>query len=211
MSPTAASGHHLPNFFASAMLHGLEDLLGAHGVRALLRLAGLGQWVQSPPDASLGAEVDFAEFATLQASLADLYGERSARTMARRAGREIAQRTAELLEDISSLLEEPAFKALDAEERGARLLDALAQALSQASSRQDRVEHVAGSLRYVAAVCPDCWGRASDQPLCAVTTGWLEGVLSLLEGWESPSIQEVACAAMGADGCTFEVDRQGGT
>jgi len=211
MSPTAASGHHLPNFFASALLQGLEDLLGAHGVQALLRLADLGQWVQSPPDVSLSAEVDFAEFATLQASLADLYGNRSARTMARRAGREIAQRMAELLADISSLLEEPAVKALEVEERGARLLEALAQALNQASGRQDRVEYNAGSLRYVAAACPDCWGRTSGQPLCAVTSGWLEGLLSLLDGWESASIQEVACVAMGADRCTFEVNRHGGT
>lgn len=209
MSPPPASGHHLPNLMAHAFFQGLEDLMGAHGVRATLRLAKLEAWVESPPGPTLEAKVDFAELAALLAALADLYGDRAAQTMTRRAARVVGERLVEALPALSTLMADEAFQTLDLHNRGTRLLETLAQALSEEGGRQDRVEPGPGRLVYIAEVCPDCWGRSGKDPLCAATAGWLEGTLSRLEGWEGGSVVEVACVAMGAPHCSFEVHLPG--
>ena len=68
-------------------LDAIGDLIGAHGLAALLRLAGLHAWAVELPPYTDDLAVDFGDIAVLSEKLELMYGPGGGRALSVRAGR----------------------------------------------------------------------------------------------------------------------------
>lgn len=178
-------------------LDALAEVMGHHGLQALLRLAGLEAWIDQPPTYDDALEVDFIDFAMLNKTLEDMYGPRGGRALALRAGR------ASFKEAITQMggsvgLAGAAFKMLPLRTRIKALLDAVVKGMSLQSSSVASVTEEGGKLFYHVNPCPACWGRTdADRPVCHGTVGFLQEALEWAGGGEEYQIEEAACSAAG--------------
>jgi len=205
--PIPKSGFYYPNRLTRSFLLALEDVMGRHGVSAILNFAGLSHWIHHYPDESLDRGVDFADFSTVGGALEEMYGPRAGRGLARRS----AWLTFDKVLRTSAALptaEDPAFAALPLLDRLRRGLTEMARWLSEFGDEQITMREVEGSLIYTVQRCPACWGRRSPSPTCAATQGLLEEAARYLSGGQSFRVVEVRCIAAGGDACEFQVETE---
>jgi predicted hydrocarbon binding protein len=199
------SGFNYPNRMARSFLLGLEDVMGRHGVSAILNLAGLSSWVRNYPDDSLDRGIDFADFSTIIGALEVMYGPRAGRGLARRS----SWLTFDTVICQSAALtspDEPERAALPAAERLQRGLEEMAHWLAEFGDERIAVRQAGESLLYAVQPCPVCWGRKSAAPTCAATAGLLEEAARHLTGGQMLRVQETECIAAGGGACEFRIE-----
>ena len=205
--PIPKSGFTYPNRLTRSFLLALEDVMGRHGVSAILNFAGLSQWIQHYPDDSLERGVDFADFSTIGGALEEMYGPRAGRGLARRS----AWLTFDSAVRPSAALpaaEDPALIALPLPDRLQRGLGEMARWLAEFGDEQITVQGGDGSLVYTVHRCPVCWGRKSTSPTCAATQGLLEEAVRYLSGGLSFRVFETRCIAAGGEACEFRIETE---
>lgn len=205
--PIPKSGYSYPNRLTRSFLLALEDVMGHHGVSAILNFAGLSSWINHYPDDSLERGVDFADFSTIGGALEEMYGPRAGRGLARRS----AWLTFDKVLLASAALpsaDDPAFHALPIPARFERGLTEMSHWLAEFGDEQITVREGEGVVIYSVQRCPVCWGRRSPTPTCAATTGMLEEAARYLSGGQSYRVVEARCLAAGGEACEFHIDTE---
>ncbi len=175
----------------------LRERLGDPTTDSLLRAAELGRYRTEPPTAMVPEEDVSALYRALRVRL----GEDEARESARLAGR----KTASYL--LANRIPRPAQTIL-------RLLPARFAAPALLASITKHSWTFAGSgtvsiakgppIRIAIEGCPICRGSAGKAPLCAYYAATFEGLFRTLVAARA-TVTEVACEALGAGGCVFEI------
>jgi hypothetical protein len=202
------SGLTYPNRGARAFLLGLEDLLGKHGLEALLKVASLGSWVEQRPPDTLDREVDFLQLTSLTEALNDLYGLRSGSGLARQANRTTFEKAWGNYSALAAFRDEQ-FLSLSLQRRLEAGGVALARVFNQISDLGIRFQSSDEDLTFEFENCPYCMGIESDRPVCGAATGWVEGFLKLIGAEDQFTVIETACAAAGGPRCIFTVTNSG--
>lgn len=205
--PIPKSGFTYPNRLARSFLLALEDVMGRHGVSAILNFAGLSHWIHHYPDDSLERGVDFADFSTIGGALEEMYGPRAGRGLARRSAWltfEKAVRTSAAL----PAAEDPALASLPLADRLLRGLAEMARWLSEFGDERISVRAGDDCLLYSVHRCPVCWGRKANSPTCAATQGLLEEAARYLSGGLNFRVVETRCIAAGDEACEFRVETE---
>ena len=70
--PPEKSGYYYPNKFARLTMEGMEEIMGRNGLKAILHLAGLPQYVDAMPPDNLDKGFDFADFTALNIALEEM-------------------------------------------------------------------------------------------------------------------------------------------
>ncbi len=205
---TQAEERFYPNKIGRLYLLSLEDVMGEHGVSALLNMAGFPEYVRNYPPNDLRKEFPFTHLSKISQALEAMYGARGARGMELRAGRHAFELG--LLEfgplvgaaDLAMKLMPLAMKAKIALSLTARTFD-------QFSDQVTRVEEEGDKFLYIIEKCPVCWGdRTSEEPVCHVARGILEQALHWVSGGKTFRVEEVECVAAGGQACVFEIDKK---
>ena len=71
--------YYYPNKMGRIVLVAMEEIMGHHGVNAVLNLAKLSHLVNNYPPNNLKLGFTFSEFSAIQQTLDDMYGERGGR------------------------------------------------------------------------------------------------------------------------------------
>ncbi len=178
----------------------LQAAIGAGGCADLMRRCGLQAHVQSPP----GQMVDEADVVALHRGMRAELGLTRARALSREAG----LRTGDYL--LANRIPRPMCWLLP------RLPAALASRVLLAAITRHAwtfcgngvfsVQHPAAGLplRLTIANCATCRGEQASEPLCDYYAATFERLYGRLVHPQT-QVQEVACAAMGAPACVFEV------
>src|SRR3989304_1639556 len=87
MQPIPISGFANSNKYGRITLLALEEVMGKHGVNAILNLARLSHFVDNYPPANLERQFDFAYTSSLMGALEGMDGLRGGRVFALRAGK----------------------------------------------------------------------------------------------------------------------------
>ncbi len=183
----------------------ISEVIGEHGLHAVLRLANLEAWITAPPDYNDELQVNFADFARLNHVLEEMYGPRGGRALALRAGRAAFKVAIEQLGAAVGLAG-AAFKLLPARTRLKRLLDAIIKGMSKQSTAQTYLTEEDDKLLYHVKPCPACWGRHQERsPVCHGTVGFLLEALEWAGLMDEYEVEEVSCAATQdhAEECVF--------
>jgi predicted hydrocarbon binding protein len=197
---------YYPNRFAGDLLLAMEEVMGRHGLDAILASAGLTALSSNPPPNTLDRAFDFAHLSKINAALDDLYGARGGRGMALRTGR--AWFALGLIQ-FGALrgIADPAFRALPLEDRSRVSLKALADIFSNFTDQTSRVEEDANAFRFIVHPSPFAYGRTTDRPVCHPLVGLLQEHQRWASNGREYVVRETQCAASGDDHCVFLINK----
>jgi predicted hydrocarbon binding protein len=186
----------------------MEEVIGRAGVSAVLNLSGLSSLVKPsmPLFPEEGVLISYHDLSDTQDTLEQLYGLRSGRGLALKAGRalftiSLRQYGRELgLLDKEFRLQPPVVKI----QAGLRRLACF---FSQTGDSAVRLEEDPRHFHWIVDNCPLCWGRRSDVPICHMQVGMLQEFFYWASGGKNYAIEETECSAMGARACAFSIDK----
>jgi predicted hydrocarbon binding protein len=205
MSPEP-SGLYYPNRLARAFFVAMDDVMGKHGLSALLQLAGMSQFEGAFPPDNLERTFDFAYISALHVALEDMYGQRGGRGMALRIG---SAAFAQGFKNFGALrsLSDPRFRSQPLERRIELGLKALAHVLTHFTDQTSSMGAQERTFTFHCELSPFAYGRVSDKPVCHAMVGMLQECLRLASNGYEFYVRETACRACGDTECTFRINK----
>jgi predicted hydrocarbon binding protein len=208
MEQIPKSGFYYANKFTLIALQAYEDVMGKNGLNSILNLAGLNHLVDNYPPDNLEREFDFADFTAIHIALEEMYGPRGGRGLALRAGRATFN---DVLKNFGALagVGDLAFKVLPLQAKLRIGLPSAAKIFSQVTDQLSTVSEVEGEFLWTIHRCPICWSRANlDKPVCYISTGLLQAMLTWVSGGLEFRVNESKCHAMGDEVCEFVIQKE---
>ncbi len=202
-SVDAFRGLHYPNKIGRLCLLSLEEVMGRNGVKALLRLGGLNEYIDEYPPNDLKKEFPFEAIAALETALQTMYGPRGARGLELRAGR-VAFTLG--LKEFGPLLgmADLALKLMPVTMKLKIVLNATAQTFDRFSDQASHVEEE--RTKFVYHITKDPSSLRSDPGLnFYIARGILEEATAWVSGGRRFSVEQVSSIAMGAPTTSFEI------
>lgn len=207
MEQIPGSGYFYANKFTRVALEAYESVMGKNGLNAILNLAGLGHLVEHYPPDNLDREFEFSDFTALHIALEEMYGPRGGRGLALRAGRATFNN---MLRNFGALagVNDLSFQALPLQSRLNICLPVTARIFSQITDQLTTVEESGDAYIWSVQRCPICWSRSgADKPVCNLTTGLLQALLTWVSGGLEFNIHESRCCAIGDELCEFVIQK----
>jgi predicted hydrocarbon binding protein len=206
-----STGDTAQYFFPSKMgrivLLSLEETMGSNGINAILNLARLQHRIGNYPPNNFDNEFSFEELGRISQALDEMYGPRSGRGLARRAGRACFRFG---VKDFGPVLgfADLAFRVLPL---GIKLkvgIEVLAETFNKYTDHQVRVEEDEQYFHWSIQRCGVCWGRVTDSPCCHLAVGLLEEGLYWVSSGRNFYVEEVSCIAAGDQDCHILVGKR---
>ncbi len=180
-----------------------EEVMGTNGLNAVLRLSGLGRFVDNLPPENLEAGIQASEYAQLNQAIEEFYG-RGGKGMLRRIGKASFQYAVKEQPTLLGVAG-TALKLLPQKQRIKFILNSMVGALKKSNAQVEAwVDEENGKLAYVESSCAICHSRTSEKPICYLYLGSLGEAVHWATGKEHKII-ETHCMAKGDEYCRFEV------
>jgi len=193
-------------------LKAIEDVAGEKGLGIILRSAGLERLVGNYPPRDLKfSDLTYRDYALLNKATVDFYG-RAAKGFAVRIGRTSARFS---IEDQDRLfgLASLALKLLPTNmqqrmgfQQYVNGFKKLYQVINY--DLQVRFEEQPDKFIFAQHDCAACAGLQADRPICWIFEGALTEGGHYVTGGKVFEIAEVACRALGAPECVWEVSKK---
>jgi hypothetical protein len=208
MQQIPKSGFYNTNKFARIALQAYEEVMGKNGLNAILNLAGLSNLIDNYPPDNQERQFDFADYTAIHVGLEELYGPRGGRGLALRAGHSTFS---DVFKDYGALagVSDLAFKVLPLQTKIRIGLPAAARIFSQVSDQLTSVDETDDAFIWTIHRCPTCWSRqGADKPVCYITTGLLQAMLTWVSGGSEFRVNESKCCAIGDTVCEFVIQKE---
>ena len=198
---------YYPNKMGRIVLTAMENIMGRHGVNAVLNLAHLHHLVNNYPPNNLDLGFTFDDFSLIQQTIEDMYGVRGGRGLALRAGRETWKFALKEFMPVLGITD-LAFRTLPLGIKIKIGLDVFAQTFNRFSDQQVRLGEDERGYLWIIEQCPICWKRTSEMPCCHLAIGLLEQSLDWVSRGRRFLVQEVECIAKGDETCTIVISKK---
>ena len=198
-APTDGS---FPGKMGRIVLLSLKDVMGEKALNTVLAMARLQEYVGNFPPNNFEKRFSFDEMARLLQALEQMYGVRSGRGLARKAGHTSFRLGVRDFGPVLGLAD-LAFRILPLGMRLRVGLEVLAETFNKYTDHAVRVEEDERHFRWTVDRCGMSWGRRSDAPCCHLSVGVLEEALYWVSGGRSFYVEEVACVAAGDPACVI--------
>jgi len=187
-----------PNVWGRSILTAAEEILGQKGVNALLNLAGLPEYINNYPADNIKKEFPFEHVAALQEALREMYGTKGARVFATKGGEQTFNHSLEKYDKVQKAARAAMAVGTMRTQMKAGLLF-FARFFNTVSDQKVRVEEDETHWKWIIEVCPMCWGKTSDEPICHLAVGVLNSASRWATGGETLRIKAVQCKGNGAE------------
>ena len=191
------------NSLVRQALTSMEEVMGEHGLNAILKSCGLDKFVDNYPPNDLEPSIKATQYAQLNQAIEDFYG-RGGRGMLIRVGKASFQygvREQAALLGIAGV----ALKVMPEKKRIKFILNGMADALKKSNPEVDAyLDESDGKLAYVESTCAICNGRHSETSICYLYVGSVSEAVKWATG-KDYEIIETHCIAKGDEYCRFEV------
>ncbi len=202
----------LPNSYMCWALGAIEEVAGKNGLAVILREAGLEALKDNfPPDNDDFDGLTMGQYADLNAAVLNFFG-RAARSMSMRVGRVSSRQGLEKQAELFNVVALTALKVMPLKLQmklgQSRLYDGFHK-LYAAHDQQfvGRIKDDGDAWLHIRETCTNCAGKATEEPMCWLTTGTLHELTQWLTGKEF-EIVETECRAMGAPACVWRVSKK---
>ena len=200
---TAREDAVIINSLVRQALTSMQEVMGDHGLNAVLKSCDLERFVGNFPPNNLEPSIKASQYAQLNQAIEDFYG-RGGKGILRRIGKASFQygvREQAALLGIAGV----ALKVLPEKQRIKFILNGLADALKKSNAQVNAwLDESGGKLAYVDATCAICNGRHSDHQICHLYIGSVSEAVQWATGKEY-EVTETHCTAKGDEYCRFEV------
>jgi hypothetical protein len=199
-------GLHYPNKIGRLSFVSLEEVMGENGVKALLRLAELPQFIDAYPPNDLKKEFPFEAIAATSVALGTMYGPKGARGLELRAGR-VAFTLG--LKEFGPLLgmADLALKLMPITMKLKIVLNAVAQTFDRFSDQSSHVEEEKD--RFLYHVTRDPSSLRSDPGLnFFIARGILEESTAWVSGGRRFAVEQISSIALGDKTTAFTIGKE---
>jgi predicted hydrocarbon binding protein len=174
------------------LMDATEDVIGEHGLKALLNFAKMPYLFENKPDYGYDKNYTDEEYSRMIISYYDLLGIPGAKSVFRMIGKAIVKRTTGL-----GLFD--SIKEFPPEERLFKGIELYAMV-----SGRGRVFIEDGVIVYDNNACSTCFNIENDTPVCTIVSGFLDDML-VWSGVKGKRSVETQCKAMGHETCRYEI------
>jgi predicted hydrocarbon binding protein len=195
-----------PNIWGRSILTSAEEILGENGVKALLNLARMQQYIGNYPPDNIRKAFPFSHVARLQQALYDMYGSRGARVFATRGGEETFRHSMDKYDKVQRAAQ-AAMSIGSTEVRHRMGLQFFSKFFNTVSDQVVRIQEDDSYWYWIIETCPMCWEREADEPVCHLGVGVLNAASFWATGGKRFRIAETKCIAMGDDVCVYTIDK----
>jgi hypothetical protein len=180
-----------------------QEVMGDHGLSAVLRASGLERFIGNFPPDNLEPSIQASQYARLNQAIEDFYG-RAGKGMLRRIGRASFQygvREQAALLGVAGV----ALKFLPERQRIKFILNGMVNALKKSNPQVNAwVDESGDRLAYIESTCAICHSRQSETPICYLYVGSIGEAVQWATGKEH-QVTETHCLAKGDPYCRFEI------
>jgi len=191
------------NSLVRQALTSMQEVMGDHGLNAVLKSCGLDRFIGNFPPNNLEPSIKASQYAQMNQAIEDFYG-RGGKGILRRIGKASFQygvREQAALLGIAGV----ALKVLPEKQRIKFILNGMADALKKSNAQVNAwLDESGDKLAYVDATCAVCNNRHSDHSICYLYIGSVSEAVQWATGKEFEVI-ETHCMAKGDEYCRFEV------
>ena len=196
-----------PNIWGRSILTSAEEILGENGVKALLNLAGLHEYIGNYPPDTIKKQFPFSHVARVQQGLYDMYGSKGARVFATRGGEETFKHSMNKYDKVQKAAQ-AAMSVGSTEVRHRVGLQFFSKFFNTVSDQVVRVQDDETYWYWIIERCPMCWERHADEPVCHLGIGVLNAASFWATGGKRFRIAETKCVAMGDEHCVYTIEKQ---
>lgn len=187
------------------ILLAIQDVVGKHGMEAILRQAKLPQYINNYPPRDMergGHELRY--LTQINRALFDVFGALGARAIMSRVGR---VRATSVIEEYA-LLASATKQAAKGVQRQMRVKSTLITAA------EDYGENLGTSVKIVEEGdvfywedlrCGNCIDWQSEEPVCFIAGGFIYGLVAWILEKEDFKVEEITCRAKGDSTCKHRV------
>lgn len=201
------SGFYVPNRIAYFMLDSLQDLMGEHGLNAVLHRASLPEYKILLPPNNMDRAFDFSDYAAVCEAVADTYGPRGAKVFMIRAGKAGFRNGIQSFIDNYGASLEATGKLVPLAIKLPLFLKWIAKNYTESSDRIIDVKDMGDHYLYINRRCPVCWGRHVSTPDCHITLGFLQEATNFISMGSNFQIRQVSSIAAGDETCDFIIPK----
>lgn len=189
------------------ILTAMDEMLGEHGVSAVLNSAGLQHLVDNYPANDMELGFSFSELGAFFLALDGLFGSFGGRALSLRAGREVwkyALRDFLPILGITGL----ARRALPLSIKLKIGLEVFAETFNRFSDQVVSLGEDRDVYLWHIERCPICWQRQSQKACCHLAVGLLQESLFWVSNGRQFQVEEVLCIANGDKTCTIAINKR---
>jgi len=197
---------YYPNRWGRLVLTSAEEIVGEKGMAALLNMAKIPHFIGNYPLDDMEKTFSFEEVGQLQQAIWDMYGPRGARVFATRAGEQTFQDGVGHFGQLAKTAQ-AAMKIGSLEMKIKIGLGFFARWFNEVSDQVVSVKEDQEHWYWVIERCPMCWDRQSDQPICHLAIGVLQGALAWVSSGKRFKLAEIECKGMGSENCVIQIDK----
>lgn len=197
---------YYPNNLGRIILLSFEEVIGNSGVKAVLKLSGLGDYIGHYPPDTFDRGFPFRDCAVLVKGVEQFYGPRSGRGLAQRAGQATFRRALQSFPTILNV-SDLSFRLLPGNMKISIGLQNLVHAVNEHSDQTLRYDEREDAFLIHSETCALCIDRYEGKPCCHFSVGVLQEAMFFFSGGKYFPIQETQCIAAGDPHCTIRIER----
>lgn len=184
----------------------LEEVMGANGVKAVLRLANQPEYLDAYPPSDFKRGYLFESQAATSEALHTMYGPRGARGLEMRAGR-VAFNLG--LKEFGPLLSvsDLAMKLMPPSMKLKIILNAVTQVFDRFTDLKPHIKEEKTQFVYHITQCSNCINR-QPAPHFNLARGILEESTAWASGGKRFLVEQCSCIGQGAETCGFTIGKE---
>ncbi|MBU7015045.1 MAG: hypothetical protein HXS52_13255 [Theionarchaea archaeon] len=198
------------NLIMRVFLETIDNIIGPNGLKSILNYAHLEKYIgQLPPDND-EKEIPIQDLRKLYLSLHEMFGNKGARSLQLRVGRENVYRglekrpgIARAMQVASHLVPETTKMRLGLE----RLVKYMKESSNRSSENLVEIHEEEDWFVLIQRESIESMGITSRTPTCGVTLGIIEALIEWMTG-HPHDVQEIECRAMGDQADIFRVSKK---
>jgi predicted hydrocarbon binding protein len=197
---------HYPNKWARIILTSAEEVMGPQGVRSMLNMAKIPQYIDNYPPDNMKKEFTFEGVGQLQQAIWDMYGNRGARVFAVRAGEQSFKVGLSQFKSVAAAAQ-VAMRVGTLEGKVKLGLEFFSKFFNTVSDQVVEVGEDEKHWVWTITRCPVCWGRKSDESVCHLAIGVLQAALAWVADGKKFRLLETECKAKGDKNCVIKIEK----
>ena len=195
-----------PNKWARIILTSAEEVMGPQGVRSMLNMAKIPEYIDNYPPDNMKKEFSFEGVGQLQQAIWDMYGNRGARVFAVRAGEQSFKVGLAQFKSVATAAQ-VAMKVGSLEGKVKLGLEFFSKFFNTVSDQHVEVDEDEKHWIWRITRCPVCWERKSEEAVCHLAIGVLQAALAWVTEGKKFRLLETECKAKGDENCVIKIEK----
>lgn len=199
----------MTNIAFRTILVGVEEIIGKNGLKTILNMAGLSQYIDNLPPSNLEkGTAKISDCSKYENAIREIFGDKGSKAILFNVG--TAQAMAGI-EENKELVEATlkAFEGMDNVERIRIVLNTAAAEASEQIGTEIVVTEDGDDFLYEEKQCSHCFGMKTTEPICHIISGFVYALVKIATGKGDYEVTQIKCAGMGDESCIIRVSPKG--